>query len=240
MQITQSALVTGASRGIGRSIALDLAQQGYCVGLLARTLEDLNSLAEEIEQLGSQAIIVPADVRDASAVHHAVKTFIKKAGKIDLLVNNAGILKEGCSNISPEDFADLIQTNLVGAVSVIQAVLPSMKEADSGAIINLISRSGKAAYPQVGGYSASKFGFYGYNEALFKELADTGIRVSAICPSFTNTEMAQGLKDLSPEEMIQPEDVVKTLRYLLSLSKGASIKEITLTCQKHVARTLEA
>lgn len=229
----KTAVVTGASQGIGFAIANYLAKNDYQLLLISRNHTNLIAAAETITTLNTTSRlpeIAAIDVGDYNDVKLAVDKFIEKHGHIDLLCNNAGYVKRGTSELAPDEFIKMIQTNLVGTFNFIETVTPSMKSRKSGRIINIASRSGKIARKQLGGYAASKFGVMGLNEALYKELAADGIYVTAICPGLVSTEMTADV-NMDKNEMIQTEDIVKTIEYLLSVSPSVAIKEIQLDCK---------
>ncbi|MDR3490978.1 MAG: SDR family NAD(P)-dependent oxidoreductase [Gammaproteobacteria bacterium] len=228
------AVVTGASRGIGYAIATYLASKGYKLLLIARKLENLQVSADEIVAkfpgMAFQPSIAAIDVSDYEKVKSVVNDFAKEQGQIDILCNSAGYVKRGSSELSYDEFIKMINTNLIGAFNCIQTVVPYMKEKKSGRIINIASRSGKIARKQLGGYAASKFGIIGLNEAIYKELAEYGIYVTAICPNLVATDMTSDV-DMAKHEMIQTNDIVKSVDYILSLSPSVAIKEILLQCR---------
>ncbi len=230
------AVVTGASQGIGYAIAKYLATKGYRLLLISRNHENLKNAAENIMNLGSNIIppvISAIDVSDYDKVKESVENFIDQTGSIDFLCNNAGYVKRGTSDLSPDEFMKMINTNLIGTFNFIQIVSPFMKKNMSGRIINIASRSGKVARKQLGGYAASKFGVIGLNEALYQELASYGIYVTAICPNWVATDMTSDI-DMDKHQMIQVEDIVQTIDYLLNLSSAVAIKEILMECRVRV------
>ena len=231
-----AALITGASQGIGRAIALGLAKMGYRVGLLARSRDKLEALSEEIE--GSpeyphegQSIVLEADVADEASVKAAIATFIEYAGRIDVLVNNAGLSRYGTSEAIPHEFEDLLRVNLLGVHHCVHHALPFMRSQEQGYIFNVVSRAGKIARPANGAYAASKFGLLGYSQALYKELANTGIRVTALCPGVVDTEMTADFDEPPNELKIRPEELFKAVQYLLSLTKGSVVPELMIDCE---------
>lgn len=229
------ALITGASRGIGKAVAAGLARDGYCVCLLSRSKNMLQSAAKEIienNQLPSQLepLIYECDVTNANLVNQVIEDIIKKLGHIDVLFNNAGILHEGTLD-NVDDFNEMIHVNLIGAFNILHAVVPQMKKREQGYVFNLASLCGKIGYAGIGAYTASKFGLVGLSESLFNELAVSNVKVTAICPSFVATEMVSHL-DYPPQSlMIQPDDIVKIVRGLLLLSPQACVKEIVVHCR---------
>ncbi|NVO32752.1 3-ketoacyl-ACP reductase [Hymenobacter lapidiphilus] len=228
----KTALVTGAGKGIGRAIALALAQQGVRVALLARTATDLQAVAQEIEAGGGPAaVVVTADVADRAAVDAAVAQALAQLGSIDILINNAGIGTFGkFMDMEPADWEHIIQVNLLGTYYVTRAVLPQMQKRQSGDIINVASTSGLRASAGSSAYSASKFGLMGLTEALMQEVRKQNIRVSALTPSTVATELAttNNLTDGNPEKVMQPEDLAEIVISQLRLNRRIFIKEASM------------
>lgn len=225
------AIVTGASRGIGNAIARGLAAEGYSLGLMARGEADLLSAARDIQSAYPEVTVraVACDLVSEEDTNQAIASLIDQLGSVDVLVNNAGEYEHGTSTMKPELLRRLLEVNFVAASRLVQAVLPKMKEARSGYIINMASICGVEAYPDVGGYCASKFALVGYSEALDQELARFGIKVTAICPGWVTTRMSSR-SPVPPELRIQPEDMASTVRYLLSLTPGARIRQVVVHC----------
>ncbi len=229
----QIAVITGASRGIGRAVALSLAAQNYHVALLARNEQALNALADEIIKAGNSASVHIVDMTHQQDVAEIIAAIAKTYQRIDVFVNNAGIVKAGTSQLSPAEFTELVNTNLLGAFYGLHAVVAVMQQQQKGYIFNLASRAGKVGLPFLGGYSASKFGLVGLSESLYKELVHSHIKVTAICPGLINTDMAKGFKG-DPESLIQVSDIVKTIDYLLGLGSTVCVSEVMLECAMHV------
>lgn len=221
------ALITGA-RGIGKTVALGLAKEGYRICLLSRSKESLQMIANEI--VSSESLIYECDVTDAKLVNHIIEDVIKKWGHIDVLFNNAGILRDGTLE-SAKDFTDMINVNLIGAFNILHAVVPHMKKRQQGYIFNLASLCGKIGYAGIGAYTASKFGLVGLSESLFNELAAHNVNVTAICPSYVATDMVSHLEYPPKNQMILPEDIFSIVRGLLQLSSHACVKEIVVYCR---------
>jgi NAD(P)-dependent dehydrogenase (short-subunit alcohol dehydrogenase family) len=222
------AFITGASRGIGKAVALGLAKEGYRICLLSRSKKELQEVANEID--ASQAtLIYECDVTNINLVNQVVEDIVKKCGHIDVLFNNAGILRDGTLE-NVKDFNDMIQVNLIGAFNVLHAVVAYMKKRQQGYVFNLASLCGKVGYAGIGAYTASKFGLVGLSESLFNELASYNVKVTAICPSYVATDMVVHVEYPPQNLMIQPEDIVKIVRGLLSLSPQAYVKEIVVNC----------
>jgi len=231
------AIITGASRGIGASIGEGLTADGYVTALVARSEQALKELANKISsKVANQNPVMtyPLDVQDHNAVQAMVKEVYSKFGRVDLLFNNAGIDMLGTTDVSIEDFDKTIAINLRGAFSFLKAVVPIMEAQGSGTIINVASRAGKIGFPDFGVYGASKFGLVGLNEALYRQLSHKGIKVTALCPGWVDTDMAKD-SGLPKEEMISTEDIVTTVRWLLALSPAAVVKELVIECRKSTA-----
>lgn len=141
---------------------------------------------------------------------------MKNFGRIDILFNGAGIGRIGGVDMSPEEFAEIVKVNLFGTFNCLHEIVPIMKKQKFGYIFNVASRQGKMAGPNLAGYASSKFGVVGLSESVLKELINSGVKVTALCPSFTDTPMMDIL-DFPREEMLSPEDIVITVNYLMSL-----------------------
>jgi len=227
------AVITGASRGIGRAVALGLAEDGYHVVLLSRDQKALNRVVKTIKNKNGKAKAFVLDVSNAAKVKSIITDIKKKFKRIDVLFNNAGILRKGSVDLADDEMEKLIKINLLGAMYVAKYVAAFMKKQKSGYIINLSSMSGQRGFPKLGCYTASKFGLVGFNQCLYKELISYGIKVTSICPSFVATDMASQL-DFPMKKMIQPKDIVETIRYLLNIGKNAAINNINIECSAFV------
>ncbi len=231
-----NAIVTGAGRGIGRAIAIGLAREGYTPLMISRTSAQLDAVAEEVVEATKGDIhpkCYPLDVGD----HHQIATIAaemrNRHQSIDILVNNAGVWHPGSLGATPADISNVLNVNLVAPFLLINEIVPLMIKREKGHIFNISSLAGKIAYAESGVYSTSKFGLVGLGESLYKKLSTAGIKVTTICPGWVNTKMAdEADSPLLPEEMIQPEDIMETIRFLLSLSPSAHIKEVIVECRK--------
>lgn len=201
--MNKTALITGATRGIGKQIALTLAQNGYDIAINYRTEnEALKETKKEIEQKGVKCLTVQGDVSNFEDCERFVKEIIEEYGKIDVLVNNAGITKDTLlMRMKKEDFEDVIDTNLVGTFNVTKNVITHMLKARSGRIINISSVVGVAGNAGQTNYSASKAGIIGFTKSLAKEVASRGILVNAVAPGFIETDMTDVLKEDIKEEI---------------------------------------
>lgn len=221
------AIITGAGKGIGRATALDLAKEGVNLGLLARTEADLQAVAQEAEALGVKVAYATADVSSMEEVNKAVDYLYNQLGKADILINNAGIGKfGGFLELSPEEWKQIIDINLMGVYYVTRAVLPQMIEKNGGDIINISSTAGQKGAPVTSAYSASKFGLLGLTESLALEVRKHNIRVTALTPSTVATELAykENLTDGNPEKVMQPEDLAEIMVAQLKLHPRIFIK----------------
>jgi 3-oxoacyl-[acyl-carrier protein] reductase len=211
------ALVTGASRGIGRAVALALAEAGADVAINYRRMEmEARSTAAQILAGGRRAIMVQADVSSSAEVNRMVRTVEREIGGIDILVNNAGMANpKGLEDITEEDWDETISVNLKSAFLMIQAVLPGMRERRWGRIINISSGAAHTGGIIGPHYSASKAGIEGLTRAYAARLVKEGITVNAVAPSIIETDMLRGRKDLAKRipmgRMGQAEEVAQAV-----------------------------
>jgi NAD(P)-dependent dehydrogenase (short-subunit alcohol dehydrogenase family) len=191
------ALVTGAGRGIGRAIALGLAEDGAALALIARTKSEIETVADEIRARGGRAAAVPCDVADPSAIEKAITSAVGALGPIDVLVNNAGNNVIGrFTEVSSEVWWSQLEVNVRGPYWFCRAVVPGMVERRWGRIINISSVVAKIGAPFVTAYATAKAGMLGFTRALAAELGPTGVTVNAVCPGFVQT----ALTDVTFEE----------------------------------------
>ncbi len=190
-----TALITGASRGIGRAIAVRYAQEGADLFLTATREENLKAVAEEVEELGRRVWLHALDVSDRSQVEELVDRTLREMSRIDILVNNAGVYKPSrFVDYSPEVFDQILQVNLYGAFHVLQLVVRQMLEQKSGRVVNIASTAGKWGSMNQSAYNASKHALVGLTRCVALETAAAGLRVNAICPGFVETDLLQELK----------------------------------------------
>jgi 3-oxoacyl-[acyl-carrier protein] reductase len=223
----KAALVTGGSRGIGRAIALRLAQQGADVAFSYRgNAEAAEKTRSEIEATGRKALAAQADVTDPSAAEALVAGTIEAFSKVDILVNNAGITRDDLiMRMSLEAWREVLETNLFGAFYTIKAVTRSMLKARSGRIISITSVSGQAGQQGQANYSSAKAGLIGLTKATARELASRGITVNAVAPGFVLTELTESLPEALMEQIRTatplgrfgtPEEVANAVAFLAS------------------------
>ena len=227
----KNAIITGAGRGIGRAIAIALANEGVNLGLLARSEEHLQEVVKETEAQGVKAVFATADISSNEEVTKAIHALTSELGTVDILINNAGIAKLGkFMDLEVEEWEKIIQVNLMGVYYVTRAVLPGMIEQQSGDIINISSSAGQKGAPITSAYSASKFGVMGITESLAMEVRKHNIRVSALTPSTVATDLAidNDLTDGNPEKVMQPEDIAEFIVSQLKLNKRIFVKEAGL------------
>lgn len=216
------ALITGGSRGIGKACAVELAKAGYDVAInYVGNEEAANATVSELNAIGSNAYAFKFDVTNKEAVEASIQEVITKYGKIDVLVNNAGITRDGLFiRMSPENWEAVINTNLNSAYYVSSPVVKLMIKQRSGAIINMSSIVGVFGNAGQANYAAAKAGLIGFTKALAKEVASRNIRVNAIAPGFIETGMTkdlplEGLAEHIPMKKLgQPEDIAKAVKFL--------------------------
>ncbi len=191
-----TAVVTGAGRGIGRAIALKLAEAGANVVCLSRTEANSQKVAEEITALGRQSWAVAVDVGDTAAVEAAVAKILEDTGGVNILVNNAGVTRDGLlMRMSEADWDAVLDTNLKAAFTLTKAFARPMRKADNARIINISSVVGLMGNAGQANYAASKAGLIGFTKSCAKEFATSGITVNAIAPGFIATDMTDELSD---------------------------------------------
>jgi 3-oxoacyl-[acyl-carrier protein] reductase len=227
----KNAIITGAGKGIGKAIALALAKEGVNIILVARTQEEIDSVAAKVRSLRVKAIAITADVADINSVNAAIEKALAEFGTIDILINNAGIAAFGnFLELEPTDWERIIQVNLMGTYYVTRAVLPNMIERQTGDIINISSTAGLSGNALTSAYSASKFAVLGLTESLMQEVRKHNIRVTALTPSTVATDMAKELKltDGNPETVMQAEDMAELIIAQLKLNRRVFIKNSSI------------
>lgn len=227
----KNALITGAGKGIGKAIALALAKEGVNIILVARTQEEIDSVAAKVRSLRVKALAITADVADINSVNSAVEKALAEFGTIDILINNAGIAAFGkFLELEPTDWERIIQVNLMGTYYVTRAVLPNMIERQTGDIINISSTAGLSGNALTSAYSASKFAVLGLTESLMQEVRKHNIRVTALTPSTVATDMAKELKltDGNPDKVMQAEDMAELIIAQLKLNRRVFIKNTSI------------
>jgi 3-oxoacyl-[acyl-carrier protein] reductase len=227
------ALVTGAGRGIGRAVALALAQAGCRVILSARTEQQLAEAANAIRASGGDALVVPADLTRDEDIQRLTDTILKAWGEIDILVNNAGWGKRApIIRGKIEDWDHSFRLNLRAPMILAKSFVPGMIEKGNGAVINIGSVSGKTGEADGAVYAASKFGLIGFTQSLYEEVREHGVKVSVILPGFVDTPMIPPVKHLDRSKMIRPEDVAEAVLFVVNSPPTCCPVEITVRPQR--------
>jgi 3-oxoacyl-[acyl-carrier protein] reductase len=224
------ALVTGASQGIGRAIALDLAKHGATVALAARSIDKLESVAAEITAAGGTAKAFALDVTSEDSIKSCAKSVLSDLGACHILVNNAGITRDGLAlRMKLADFEDILRANLTGAFLLTQAVISSMMKARWGRVINITSVVGETGAAGQVNYAASKAGLIGLTKSLAREFASRNITVNAVAPGFISTAMTEALTDEQRSGILAQvplgrygtvEDIASSVTFLASDAAG--------------------
>lgn len=227
----KTAIITGAGKGIGRAIALALANEGVNLGLVARTEKDLQAVAQEAGALGVKTAVASADVSDINSVNAAVAKIRQELGAIDILINNAGTAAFGkFLELTPEQWENQIKVNLFGVYYTTRAVLPEMIERQTGDIVNVSSTAGLKGAPVTSAYSASKFGLMGLTDSLMQEVRKHNIRVTALTPSTVVTDLAKSANLINNNEdrVMHPEDFAELLVAHLKLNRRVFVKDASI------------
>jgi 3-oxoacyl-[acyl-carrier protein] reductase len=224
------AMVTGASRGIGRACALELAKAGAKVALAARQIDKLESVAAEIRAAGGEAFVAPMDLSSRDSIKEAFAAVARDFGAVNILVNNAAVTRDGLAlRMKPADWDMVIQTNLSGTFFCIQQVLSPMIRERWGRIVNVSSVVGESGNAGQANYVASKAGVIGLTKALAQEMASRSVTVNAVAPGFIETDMTAVLKDEIKASVLsniplkrfgKAEDVAAAVRFLCSEEAG--------------------
>ena len=228
----RSALITGASSGIGKATALAFAKAGINLALVSRSGEKLEAVAVAARQAGVEAKVYPLDLADIDVVQAKIQAIAADFGAIDILINNAGMGYTGTLSETPLcDWLAVMNLNLTSVFQCILGILPMMRDRQSGTIINVASIAAKQAFPQWGAYSVSKAGLIALSKTLAVEERANGIRVTAICPGAVNSELwdTETVKqDFDRSAMLTPEIVAQSILHTALLPEQAVIEELTL------------
>ncbi|MER6569041.1 SDR family NAD(P)-dependent oxidoreductase [Streptomyces sp. NPDC001093] len=236
------ALVTGASSGIGHATALELAGEGASVALVGRREDRLTGLAAEISKAGGKALVVPADITTAEAAAEAVERTVEGLGRLDTLVNNAGLMLLGPTpGADLNEWQRMVDINLMGLMYTSHAAIPHLVKAAADGprrvadIVNISSLNGRNAYAMMAVYTATKFGVTGFSEALRQELAKQHVRVSVVEPGSVDTELRTHNSDavqqlltagLGDVERLQSQDVADTVGYIVTRPRHVAVAEL--------------
>jgi len=225
------ALVTGGGVGIGRGVAKAFAAKGARVAICGRRAQPLEETVQELETMGAQAMGIPADVTDRGDIERVVSAIVAEWGQIDILVNNAGISgRTPMDEVDDSRWLSIIQTNLTGAYLCAKIVLPHMKDPNYGRIINLSSVLGRFGVPGYSGYCTAKHGIIGFTKAVALEVAERGITVNAVCPTWVNTAMArQGIEETAEVLGMSAEEFRTLAIAAVPIKRMADVDEIAST-----------
>jgi len=226
-----TALVTGATEGIGRAIAFGLGRAGYAVGVCARTPSKLRTLLDDLRAAGITAHGVPADVGLESDVATMVDDIARALGPVDVLVNNAGVaLLKPFEQLTLDEWDTTMATNLRSLFLVTRAVLPGMRQRKHGAIVNVASRAGRNGFAGGTAYTASKHAVLGFARSLMLEVRKDNVRMITICPGSVDTPLIASQGMLAPDitKILKPEDVADTVLAALALPERALVSELDL------------
>jgi len=233
------ALVTGASSGIGEATALCLAEAGATVAMSARRAERLAGLVEQIEALGGKALAIPGDMAVEADARNAVAQTVAAFGRIDILVNSAGVMQAGgIENCDTETYRQVMDINLMGTVYTCAEAVPHMLAQGIGDIITISSLAGRKGGPMTSAYSASKHAVNFMTDGMRQELGGKNIRVSTLMPGATETEVAGSIKDpnwrnaiaahVSKEGAVKPRDIGETIVFMMAMPRRTNISEISV------------
>lgn len=231
----RAALVTGGSSGIGHAIAGMLGRAGYGLTISGRRADKLEIAAEELISERLNVFAHSADMRDREQVVAMIAAHRERFGRLDVLVNNAGVGTLGyIDDVSDEDVDATLEANLRGLILATREAIPLLRAAGAehrkALVVNVASYAGKVGQPRASIYSATKAGVVGFSQAIQSELDGEGVQVTALCPAFVDTPMTDYIKDEVPrEEMIRPEDIAESIRFLLGTSPACLVPEIVFT-----------
>ncbi len=227
------AIVTGGSKGIGRSIAESLLGSGAKVFICARNRQEIKQTIDELSAFGEIRGEI-CDVRNEDQITHMLETCTQVFGGVDILVNNAGIgiMGKTVEELSGDEFRQTLETNLFGVFYACHHAIPLMKKRGGGYIINISSLAGQNAHPRMAAYNASKFALNGFSEALMQEVRHDQIKVSYICPGSVNTAFGGDTPDEEKSWQLQPEDIAQVVIDLLNMKARALPSKVEIRPSK--------
>lgn len=222
------AIVTGASRGVGRAICVAFAEEGATIVLAARSPQKLEETAEEVREAGAKAEIVITDLTREEAIKNLIKVTNDKFSRLDILVNNAGVtVSSELERTSTQDWDRLFAVNARAPFILCRESLPLLKKAPRAYIINIVSVVGVKCYALQSAYTASKHALRGMTKSLAEELRGTNVRVHSICPGGIDTDMIGQIRpDIKKEDLMQPEEIAELVIYLVTHKGNAVIDEL--------------
>ncbi len=224
------AIVTGASRGIGRAVSVALAQEAATVVLAARSIQKLQETADKVTEAGGKAEIVVTELTKEESIKNLVKVTNEKFGRLDILVNNAGVTHSArLEETITEDWERCMQINARAPFILCREALPLLRKSQAGYIINIASVVGVKGYPLQSAYTSSKHALRGMTISLAEELKGSNIRVHLLCPGGVDTELVQKVRpDIKKDELMQPEEIAELVLYLVTHKGNAVIDELHL------------
>ncbi len=224
------AIVTGASRGIGRAISVALAEEAATVVLAARSIQELQKTAENVTKAGGVAHIVHVELTEEDSIRNLVKVTGEKLGRLDILVNNAGVTHSApLDQTSTEDWQRCILINARAPFILCREALPLLKKSDSAHIVNIASVVGVKGYPLQSAYTASKHALRGMTMSLAEELRGSNIRVHLLCPGGVDTDMVDSVRpDIAKDELIKPQEIAELALYLVTHKGNAIVDELRI------------
>ncbi len=222
------AIVTGASRGIGKAISVALAQEAATVVLAARSIKKLQETADEVTEAGGKAEIVVTELTEEESIKNLVKVTSEKFNRLDILVNNAGVTHSAkLEQTTTEDWERCIRINSRAPFILCREALGLLRKSQAGYIINIASVVGVKGYPLQSAYTSSKHALRGMTISLAEELRDSNIRVHLLCPGGVDTELVQKVRpDIKKDELMQPEEIAELVLYLVTHKGNAVIDEL--------------
>lgn len=222
------AIVTGASRGIGKAISLVLAKEAATVVLAARAIDKMNETAKLVTAAGGKSQIIPTELTDENSIKNLVKATGERFGRLDILINNAGITHSAkLQETLTEDYDRCMSINARAPFIICREALPLLKKAESAYIINIASVVGVKAYALQSAYTASKHALRGMTMALAEELKGSNIRVHLLCPGGVDTELVTKVRpDIKQQDLMQPEEIAELVLYLVTHKGNAVIDEL--------------
>ena len=227
-----TAVITGAGRGIGRAIALNLAEEHFSIGLVGRNEHELSEVAEACRQFRVRAECYAVDLSHVEAIQDLVPRIAADLNGITVLVNNAGIcIERDIRQATLADWDATFNVNLRAVFALSKAALPFLEQEKGAAIINISSVAAERTYAEGTMYTASKHGLAGFSGSLFQDIHEQGIKVCSISPGYVNTAMHAGDEALNPEKMIQPADIAEAVRFVVNFPRNACPTEITILPQ---------
>lgn len=224
------AIVTGASRGIGRAISVALAQETATIVLAARSIQQLQITAEQVTKAGGQARIVHVELTEEKSIRNLIQVTGEKLGRLDILVNNAGVTHSAeLGQTSTEDWQRCISINATAPFILCREALPLLKKSQAAYIINIASVVGVKGYPLQSAYTASKHALRGMTMSLAEELRGSDIRVHLLCPGGVDTDMVDSVRpDIAKDELIKPEEIAELVLYMVTHKGNAVVDELRI------------